>query len=103
MVGVRGVVIAYLLAVVGWLADVVDSGVGFERGYTLLRKVEVIRPVEAALLGFGVGPNHAPLFARRVARIVVEVRRAVPDEREIFGAAVHVQTVHVDVGVGPGT
>src|SRR5436190_7847505 len=42
MVVARGVVVAYLLAVVGRLADVVDSGVGIERRYTLPGKVEMI-------------------------------------------------------------
>ncbi len=93
-----GELVAQLLAVAGRLADEVHALVGIERGHALLGEVEVIRAVVEALLGLGIGPDEPPLLAGRVARVVVEIRRAVADEREVLGPPVDVHPVHVDVG-----
>src|SRR4051812_2160306 len=73
VVVVLGVFVALLLSPVRGLADEVDTGVGVERGHSLLGEIEMVRPVVEALLGFRIRRQRAPLFLRRLAQVVVEV------------------------------
>ena len=75
-----------------------DALLRVERRHALLGEVEMVRPVVEALLGFRVRTNDAALLSGSVASVVIEIGGAVADERQIARPAVHVESVHVDVG-----
>src|SRR5437588_2438879 len=87
------VVLPHFHTVICRFADVVRSGIGIERWNTLFGEVEMIGPIVEALFRLRVRLDGTALLSSRLARVLVKIGIAQPDEHEISGSAVHVHAV----------
>ena len=67
MIIVLRVVVAFLLAVAGGLADVFRPGIGIERRHALFGELEVVGAIEETFLRLGIARDSAAVLFQNLA------------------------------------